>query len=180
MNGFKKFIYTLGLLVFVVVVIYILGTNWGYVFAKNVEGQVFQIERITQPTMFLTDRTLGDPKSQSSVTPAEAMYSFAVAIRTKDGQIYTASSEDRKWAVAQKGICVEAKFYPYPPWNLEAGGTYRNARLTSMKECPKDFPPMPQASPDVGGEGQPSNAPTDPKSPAPGGTGPGENPPKPQ
>jgi len=145
MQAVRKFIYMLGFIVFLGLVGVVLVNYWGYIFSKTIDGQVFQIERITQPTMLVTDRMLGNPASQSSVTPAEAMYSFAVAIRTKQGEIYTASSEDRQWAVAQRGICVEAKFYPYPPWNLEAGGTYRNARLIAMKQCPPDMGPLPDA-----------------------------------
>lgn len=75
--------------------------------------------------------------SSSTDTMNPQFFSFAVAIRTDDGEIITASAEDRQWAAAQIGRCVTATFYPYPPWRLEKSGTYSNARLDRMYECPE-------------------------------------------
>lgn len=65
------------------------------------------------------------------------LFSFAIAIRTDDGEIVTASTEDRQWAAALQGRCVTAQYYPYPPWKLAKGGTYFNARLDRQYECPE-------------------------------------------
>jgi hypothetical protein len=63
------------------------------------------------------------------------MFSFAIAIRDQKGTIHTASAEDRQWAVVEKGQCVEAKFFPYPPWNLDKSGTFFGARLLKLYDC---------------------------------------------
>jgi hypothetical protein len=63
------------------------------------------------------------------------LYSFAVAIKSADGHIWTASAEDRQWASMKEGICVIAKFFPYPPWRLDKAGTYFGARLIDAREC---------------------------------------------
>lgn len=99
-----------------------------FVFAKTINGSIVKVERITQAdTVIAGGRAL----------PPEQMYSFGVAIRDTKGEIHTASSEDRQWAVAQKGQCAEAKFFPYAPWDLEKGGTFHNARLIRLYDCPK-------------------------------------------
>lgn len=135
MQSFRKFMYILGLLVFVGATAFVLTNYYPWIFSKNVVGQIYQVERVTQPTMLV---------GAAAVQSATAMFSFAVAIRGEDGTIYTASSEDRQWAVARRGLCVTAKFYPYPPWDLEKGGTYANARLTGLKECPPNMPAIPE------------------------------------
>ena len=106
-------------------------TNYSWVFAKRVSGEVIEIERITQPTAILGNRVT-----------EEQLHSYAVAIRDVDGNIHTATSEDRQWGIAKKGYCVEAMFYRYPPWDLSKGGTFFNARMDSMREC-KTAPPIP-------------------------------------
>ena len=103
--------------------------NYSVVFSKTVSGEVLEIERVTQPTAIL-----------GSSVNASSMYSFAIAIKQASGEILTASTEDRQWAIVKKGACVEAKFYPYPPWNLEKADTYFNARLTRLKECKPGSP----------------------------------------
>ncbi len=98
---------------------------YSFIFAKKFKGEVVGIERVTQPTAILGSRI--DPSN---------VYSFAIAIRDKEkGEIYTASSEDRQWAVVQKGQCAEAKFFPYPPWDIEKADTYYNARLLRLYDC---------------------------------------------
>ncbi len=99
---------------------------WSVLFRRSVIGVIENVERVTQVTAVLgSTRTLEDKN----------IYSFAVAIKTANGELLTASSEDRQWAVAQKGQCVEAKFHPYPPWELEKAGTYFNARLQRLADC---------------------------------------------
>jgi hypothetical protein len=73
--------------------------------------------------------------NQPASVPANQIFSYAVAIRDSRGEIHTASTEDRQWAVAQKGQCVEAKYFPYPPWQLDKAGTYHSARLLRLYEC---------------------------------------------
>jgi hypothetical protein len=100
-----------------------------FVFAKTITGEILKVERVNQNQSMITS---------GRAVPAEQLFSFGVAIRsTPGGEIHTASSEDRQWAVAQAGQCVEARFFPYPPWDFEAAGTYHNARLIRLFDCPK-------------------------------------------
>jgi hypothetical protein len=112
------------ILLLVAGVLYLLATNYSFVFSKTVKGEVTGIERLTQPTLVTGSST------------AEQLFSFAVAIHTAKNETFTASSEDRQFAVVKQGYCVEAKFYPYPPWDLDKGGTYFNARLIKIIDCP--------------------------------------------
>lgn len=106
----------IGILFFVV-------ENYSFIFSRDVVGQVLEVERVTEPAFI------------GGGVPTAQVFSYAVAIQDKTGEIFTSSSEDRQWAVARKGMCVEAKFYPYPPWNFEKANTYFNARLVRLKEC---------------------------------------------
>lgn len=115
------------LLIIVLVVIgaiMIVINNYSYIFAKNVVGEILEVERVTEPGVLI-----GGTIANSQ------LFSFAVMIKANDGELYHASTEDRQWSIAKKGYCVEAKFYPYPPWNFEKAGTYHNARLTRVMEC---------------------------------------------
>jgi len=139
MKAFKKFLVTLGVLVLLVIAAFAVTTNYSWLFSKDIEGQIFKVERVALPAAVVVGQ---NPTAQQSV-----MFSFAVAIRTKDGHIYTASSEDRQWGATLEthGMCARARFYPYPPWDLDAAGTYMNARLLELKDCPSDWPKMPIA-----------------------------------
>lgn len=132
--------------------------NYSAVFSKKIKGEVLEVERVTQPTAII---------GNGAMTP-EQMFSFAVMIRAFDGTIYSASSEDRQWAVAKKGYCVEARFYPYPPWNLEKADTYFNARLVRAFECQREAPGdwKPQAGA-AGSQNQAVNQPVKPPEPMP-------------
>ena len=99
---------------------------YSYVFAKTVEGKVVRVEHISPQTAIVG----------SQAPPASTLFSYAIAIQTKDGEIHTASSEDRQWAVVEKDQCAVAKFYPYPPWVLDKAGTYYGARLLKLSTCP--------------------------------------------
>ena len=98
-----------------------------YVFARNVTGVVVGIDRVTQPSTIIG----GSP------IPSSQIFSVAIAIKESHGEIVTSSSEDRQWAVVEKGQCVEAKYFPYPPWQLDKAGTYAGARLLKLYDCPK-------------------------------------------
>lgn len=123
MKTFLKYIFAV---VFTIAICFGVVTNYSWIFAKSVEGEIFKVERVTDPTMIV-----GNVANNAS-----AMHSFAVAIRTLDGQIYTASSEDRQWAVVVPGCKVRALFFRYPFWELQKTGTFFNARLDDMRDCP--------------------------------------------
>jgi len=103
--------------------------NWyPYIFSKSVDGVVYGVERVEVPMAVLTT---------AGARPAPQVFSFAVAVKdSKTGEIFTASSEDRRWAVVQKGQCAEVKFLPYPPWSLTRSGAFFGARLIRLYECP--------------------------------------------
>lgn len=103
---------------------FILVKYYSYIFAKKVRGEIVDVARVTDPGALIGGRLTADQ-----------LHSFAIAIRDEEGRIFTASSEDRQWAVAKKGFCVVAKFYPYPPWEFDAAGTYFNARLMELRDC---------------------------------------------
>lgn len=123
----KKYLSLLLLALVLGAVGYVLVAYYPYVFSKKVQGEILKVERVTSPEAIIA--------SGRSI-PASQIYSFAVAIRSMDGEIHTASTEDRQWAVAQAGQCVAAEFYPYPPWDLGKAGTYYGARLLHLYECP--------------------------------------------
>lgn len=125
MIGFIK-----GLLVIVIVgaALWAIGVNYSVIFSKHVVGQVTAVERVNLQVALMTNQTGADISGKA--------FSFAVAIKdAKTGEIFTASSEDRQWAVVQKGQCAEAEFLPYPPWELTRRGTYFGARLVKLSEC---------------------------------------------
>lgn len=116
----------------ILAVVFVLG--WGfvegysYIFAKTIEGKIEKVERV-QINVALMQNSAADGKLNPE------LYSFAVAIKSADGRIWTASAEDRQWASMKEGTCVTAKFFPYPPWRLDKSGTYFGARLLDAKEC---------------------------------------------
>ncbi len=113
------------LLLFLVVILssFLVVTQYHWVFRKSVEGEILEVERVDTNTAIV-----------GTTVPART-FSFAVAVRKADGEIVTASAEDRQWAIAKKGMCVKATVDPYPPWDLEKAGTYYNARLLQLKDC---------------------------------------------
>ncbi len=130
MKTIKKYFYILMTFVFLGLVGFVMVKYYSFIFAKHVEGQVFEIRRVNQPNLVVGNASYVNPG---------IMHSYAVAIRTLKGEIITASGEDRKWEVVQKGICVSATFYPYPPWDFEKSGTFARARLNEMRECPPEY-----------------------------------------
>ena len=130
MKSFKNKLFGLGVLLFLLAVVgsVIAVKYYDYVFAKTVTGQVVGVERVNTNETIITS---------GSAIPASQIFSFAVAIKDSAGEIHTASSEDRQWAVVQKGQCGEALYYPYPPWDLNRARTYHNARLLRLFDCQK-------------------------------------------
>jgi hypothetical protein len=126
----KNFIKIFIVLAIVVGAAWFLIAKWSFVFSKTVIGRVEAIEKFEIPVALIGNQTV------EGVSANRALFSFAIAIRQEDGQIFTASTEDRQWAAALKGICVKAMFFPYPPWEFGKGGTYFNARLDSQFDCP--------------------------------------------
>ena len=106
--------------------------NYSWLFRKKVIGVVDNVERV-KIDVALIQQASGAAKTEG-INPD--LFSFAVAIKDKTGEIFTASANDRQWAVVKPGQCVEADFYPYPPWEFEKSGTYFNARLLSSRDCP--------------------------------------------
>jgi hypothetical protein len=139
----RKFLNSFILVLFLGVTGYVFYTYWSMIFSKTIKGVITDVERVNSPTVVVGG-------GFNSATNKE-MFSYAVAIKQKDGDIATASSEDRQWAVAQKGLCAEARFYPYPPWDFEKAGTYFNARLIRLYVCEegKIITEKPTATPDA-------------------------------
>jgi hypothetical protein len=100
---------------------------YSYVFARTVVGKVVDVENVLQPTTIIQG-------VEGQKLPNQ-IFSFAIGILDDKGEIVTASSEDRQWAVVKKGQCAEAKFFPYPPWALSKAGTYFGARLLKLNDC---------------------------------------------
>lgn len=103
--------------------------NWSWVFSKRVKGEIIEVARVTAPTAIF-----------GKATDAQ-MHSYTVLIKADDGKLYSASSEDRQWAVAKIGYCVEALLFRYPPWDFKQGNTFFNARLEQLEICPGGPPP---------------------------------------
>ncbi len=129
MKAIIKYLKGLVGVILIVVVLWAVAANYSVIFTKDVQGEITGVERIEIPVALMQGGN-GDINSK--------VFSFAVGIKdAKTGEIYTASSEDRQWAVAQKGQCADAKFLPYPPWDLTKKGTFFGARLVKLYECPK-------------------------------------------
>lgn len=95
------------------------------IFQKKVIGEIVGVERVDAPLAIIGGQPGGNP--------SKMVFSFAVSVKDrKTGEIFVASSEDRRWAVVQKGQCAEAVFYPYGPWELSKGSSYFNARLERL------------------------------------------------
>jgi hypothetical protein len=103
---------------------------YSVVFQRKVIGIVDNVQRVQLNVSLIQN---SGPKSPMS----GEMFSFSVAIKEPTGEIVTASSEDRQWAVVKPGQCAEAIYYPYPPWDLDKSGTYFKARLIKLSECPQ-------------------------------------------
>lgn len=119
-------------IVFVVLLIGLLSVSsffgvkyYSYLFAKVIVGEVFRVERVSPADSIIASKN----------TPASQLFSFSVAMRDSKGEIHVATTEDRQWAVVSPGQCAEARFFRYPPWQLDKAGTFFGARLERLFEC---------------------------------------------
>jgi hypothetical protein len=131
----KTFRNTTMIVLFLGLASYVLIAFYPYIFSRKVKGAITGVERVTEQMAIVTG---------GGAAPSSQIFSFAVAIRDdKTGEIVTGSTEDRQWAVATPGLCAEAEFFPYPPWELKKWGTYYNARLLKLYDCPAGTLPIP-------------------------------------
>lgn len=127
----QKYLGRFGIMIFILVVLWGVVEFYPYLFSKNVTGLIENVDRVPINVAMMVGN---QEKGQQQVNPQ--LYSYAVAIRDSESKrIYTASSEDRQWAVAEKGKCVEAKLLRYPPWKLDKAGTFYGARLLELYDC---------------------------------------------
>jgi hypothetical protein len=123
----KKSLRVLAGVVALILLAYSFYAFYPYIFSKTVVGKILKVERV-QLNVALMQQNNQDPMSSE-------LFSFAIAIKSDDGVVHTASAEDRQWAAVSEGLCVTAKFFPYPPWNLDKSGTYHGARLLESHIC---------------------------------------------
>lgn len=124
----KKVRNTLLAVLCVGIVIYVFISYYSFIFSRKVSGEIMAVEKVMSATMTVVTVNGQDPSPQ--------IFSYAVGIKdAKTGEIVTASTEDRQWAVAKPGQCATAEYFPYPPWELAKWGTYFNARLIMLTEC---------------------------------------------
>ncbi len=124
----KVFQWVIGIVVvFILSVMFVL--YYSLIFSRKVTGVVMDIQKVEMSNAIVSRMARGDSGDLAY------LHSFAIAIKENSGEIMTASSEDRQWAVVKAGQCVEAKYFPYPPWNLEKSGTYYGARLLKLEDC---------------------------------------------
>ncbi|OYZ22162.1 MAG: hypothetical protein B7Y39_08215 [Bdellovibrio sp. 28-41-41] len=96
---------------------------YSYFHSRTVIGPVSGVKQLLENTAILA----------GTQDPSSKIYSFAVGVKdNKTQEIVTGSSEDRQWGVVKDGQCVEAVFFPYPPWNLQKAGTYFNVRVHKL------------------------------------------------
>ncbi len=128
MNTIKKSIKLVLVILLTAAAVFGLFEFYPYLFAKTIKGVISKVERVNVNVSLLQNNS-----DSSNLSPQ--LFSFAVAIKTPDGEIFTASAEDRQWAAVSEGLCVTAKFFPYPPWKLDKAGTYYGARLIDSRVC---------------------------------------------
>lgn len=142
------------------IIIYATITWYPYIFSKEVTGEITGVERVMDSQMAVIS---------GSRDINRQIFSFAVGIKEfKTGEIFTASTEDRQWAIVQKGQCATVLFFPYPPWKLDKDGTYFNARLVKLFECANKpaVPAQPSTPPPAQPEAQQPSQPQAPQQPA--------------
>jgi len=132
-RAMKRLFYTVLVLLLIVGLGAIFFRYYPYIFARHVHGVITNVEKPNSPMAVVG---AGSDKATNTMTE-KLVFAYAVAIQQDDGEIVTASTEDKQWAVAEKGKCVDAKFFPYPPWRFDKYGTYFGARLLKMYDCPQ-------------------------------------------
>lgn len=125
MNTVNSILKKLALALIVVGFLFLVTTYYSYIFSRTVVGRIDNVARVTGVTAMIGTRQLTDGQ----------LHMFSVSIRQPNGEMVTAISEDGQWAIARTGLCVKAKYYPHPPWDLKQAGTYFNARLLTMVDC---------------------------------------------
>lgn len=123
MKSLKKWFTVLCILIAVIV----LGSGYvvfySYIHKRTVVGTVNGVHQLFENVAYLA----------GSKNPSPQIYSAAVAVRdSKTSEIVTGSTEDRQWGVVKEGQCVQAVFFPYPPWNLQKAGTFYNVRVEKV------------------------------------------------
>lgn len=126
----KKFMYAVIFVLVLMSVSVVFVKYYSYIFAKEVKGVIVNVEKPVAPMAIV-----GSGQDNQKLAERQ-LFSYAIAIKVSNGEIMTSSTEDRQWAVAEKGKCVVAKYYPYPPWEFDKSGTYFGARLLQMFDCP--------------------------------------------
>jgi hypothetical protein len=131
MNIVKTYMKVLAILLILIVGSYGFVHFYSYIFSKTIIGKIEKVERVQVNVALMQGSSDGNADHRMSPD----LFSFAVAIRTPDGEVFTASAEDRQWAAVSEGLCVTAKFFPYPPWKLDKSGTFFGARLLESRVC---------------------------------------------
>lgn len=134
----KRILYFGLSVILLVILISIFGNYYSVIFATSVSGRIIGVQKVTEATTVI---------GTGSPIPSAQLFSFSVAIRSEKGEIYTGSTEDRQWAVAREGMCVRARFFPYPFWDLQKSGTYFNVRMVQMFDCPQGYADAPENLP---------------------------------
>lgn len=140
MKTFKIVVVMVVLFVFVAIVAAAVVNYYHIIFARKVTGEVISVQKVDASVDVIASKP-GEPLPNK-------MFSWAVAVEDQiTKEIYVSSSEDRRWATLEKGNCVTAKFFPYPPWRLDRSGAYFDARVITFKkvcdgkeEVPKEEP----------------------------------------
>ncbi len=169
MAKIKKVLVSILSFVLIVVLGYLVVANYSLIFSKTIKGEIVSVKSVELPVALMT-------RAKDTIT--SEVFSFAIAIRDAEtGEIYTAKSEDRQWAVVAPGQCAESVFLPYPPWDLRRRGTFFGARLIGLRDCPSGMKPsIPSAEPvqvpndpkvETQGEAVDSNASETPSVPSP-------------
>ena len=127
----------LTMLFFIVVVgggSYLVYQKYGLLFAKSIDGQIVALETIQN-----FERRHPDDSG------------YAVGVQNAAGEIFAAKSLGEEWRIAHKGQCIRAKFFPYPPWDLQNRGTYWGVRVLNLKNCEAntETSPAPETSKNV-------------------------------
>ncbi len=123
MKALKKWLLSILIFMGIVLMASVYLVYYSYFHSRTVVGPVSGVKQLLENTAFVA----------GSADPSTKIYSFAVGVKdTKTQEIVTGSSEDRQWGVVKDGQCVEAIFFPYPPWNLQKAGTYFNVRVQKL------------------------------------------------
>jgi len=125
---------------------------YSYLFPCTVQGEVIDVHCfIEKPSTSPSEEKEVPHSFEKSPFTTPTLFSpipriYAVAVQNEKGEIFTAPSRHRQWAVIKKGQCVKAKFLPHPPWNLSNFGTYCEVRPIQVFECPASLKSQPRPS----------------------------------